>query len=34
VTVVGEVTDDGAMRFGEDDLEELGRHGWDHLRDR
>jgi thiamine-monophosphate kinase len=33
VTVVGEVTDDGTLRFGEDDLEELGRQGWDHLRD-
>jgi thiamine-monophosphate kinase len=34
VTVIGEVTDDAALRFGDDDLEELGRHGWDHLRDR
>ncbi|MDQ3916325.1 MAG: thiamine-phosphate kinase [Actinomycetota bacterium] len=34
VTVIGEVTGDRALRFGDDDLEELGRQGWDHLRDR
>ena len=34
VTVVGEVTEDTALRFGDDDLEEIGRQGWDHLRDR
>lgn len=35
VTIVGEVTKDTALRFGDDDLEELGRsHGWDHLRGR
>ena len=35
VTVVGEVTEAGRLRFGDDDLEELGReHGWDHLRGR
>ncbi|MFN2587184.1 MAG: thiamine-phosphate kinase [Actinomycetota bacterium] len=33
-SVIGEVTDDEALRFGDDDLEELGRHGWDHLRGR
>ncbi len=34
-TVIGEVTEDRAMRFGDDDLEELGRdEGWDHLRGR
>jgi thiamine-monophosphate kinase len=35
VTVVGEVTGGAALRFGDDDLEELGRNeGWDHLRGR
>lgn len=35
VTVVGEVTEGPSLRFGEDDLEELGRsRGWDHLRGR
>ena len=35
VTVVGEVTEARALRFGDEDLEELGReHGWDHLRGR
>ncbi|HEX2058316.1 MAG TPA: thiamine-phosphate kinase [Actinomycetota bacterium] len=35
VTVVGEVTQDQSLRFGEIDLEDLGReHGWDHLRGR
>ena len=33
-TVIGEVTEETEMRFGHDDLEELGRQGWDHLRDR
>lgn len=34
VTVIGEVTDDEVLRLGDDDLEELGRQGWDHLRGR
>ncbi|HEV2754631.1 MAG TPA: thiamine-phosphate kinase [Actinomycetota bacterium] len=34
VTVVGEVTGDGMLRLGDDDLEEVGRRGWDHLRGR
>jgi thiamine-monophosphate kinase len=34
-TVIGEVTEDRTMRFGDEDLEELGRtEGWDHLRGR
>ncbi|MDQ3952918.1 MAG: thiamine-phosphate kinase [Actinomycetota bacterium] len=35
VTVVGEVTEGQSLRFGDEDLAELGReHGWDHLRGR
>ena len=35
VTVVGEVTEEPSLRFGDEDLAELGReHGWDHLRGR
>lgn len=35
VTVVGAVTEGAALRFGDDDLEELGRNeGWDHLHGR
>ena len=35
VTVVGEVTEGPSLRFGDDDLEEMGRErGWDHLRGR
>ena len=35
VTIVGEVTAEAALRFGDEDLEELGRNeGWDHLRGR
>lgn len=35
VTIVGEVTEEPSLRFGDDDLEELGRNeGWDHLRGR
>lgn len=35
VTIVGDVTEETSLRFGDEDLEELGRNeGWDHLRGR